>query len=119
MEVRYPVRASPIFRSDVARLPRNLGLVGEAPPPEGMYAHSTRPAKFCGQVQTATFCSLGYRFGADGHLTDLRVRQRPLRSRDADRPDPATVHAPDWLYAALSIPPDHAARLAAARASHL
>jgi len=119
MRVYEPAKRSQTFRSTVAPRPRFLGLNGEPNLPDGKYAHSAMPRKPYGAVPgTSPFHSVSYRFDASGYLKSqqtLQAEYRPSRGVHTapgwDGPHGAAAPAP------LYVPHDHAARLAAARAS--
>ena len=120
LEVRDAVRHSEFFRSNVPQRPEQLGRAGEVVPPESMYAHSSKPHKPKAILGVSPFNSTTLRFGVDGHLQSVRIQQLPSPRRRATS---GYQGAPQWdaPYTAapppLVVPPDHAERLAAARAS--
>ena len=112
-EVRDLARKSHFYRSDAPARAKNLGLVGEPPAPDGMFANTTSPRKPYAQLHGANpFQSCTYRFGADAHLKGLVLQQKRA-------PPHRAMLTPQWTDAPeqLVIPADHAERLAAARAS--
>lgn len=138
-ELAEPERASTVFRSTLPQRPAQLGVTGEPPAPDGMYAHSVMPTKPHARIPAAasTFSSLSYRFGAEDHVRHVILRQQPKIPR---RPIHHWHGAPSWEgpfkpmdmtrgaggdagehAQVLVMPPgpDHADRLAAARASVL
>lgn len=120
LTVHESTRRSRTFRSEVAQRPARIGLAGEPNLPEGPYAHAVFPHKPYGAIPGAAvagFKSLGIRFGADGHHNDVLLQQA-LRASPPPR-KPAEGLAPQWKDAppVLVVPPDHAERLAAARAT--
>lgn len=130
-----PERQSKIFRSTLPQRPTLLGVTGEPPAPDSMYAHTIQPAKPAGKLPSgaSTFNSLSYRFGVDEHIKGVVRRQqakvprreihywhgapswegpfKPMNSAPTDGEPAQTVVMPPG--------PDHAERLAAARASVL
>lgn len=135
-EVAEPARESKVFRSTIPQRPAQLGVTGEPPAPDGMYAHSVMPTKPHGKIpaSVSTFNSLSYRFGAEDHVRHVILRQQPKIPRREmhywhgapswEGPFKPTAGAGDnggELAQVLPMPPgpDHADRLAAARASVL
>ena len=112
-------RLSATFRSRIPRLPKNMGLVGEVPPPEGMYAHSTRgkaggPEPSLVNASAAPFRSLSHKSDVDGYMQALLVRDKRSPRR---RPTAYYHGAPRWdaphgmQPPPVVIPADHAERL--------
>jgi len=124
--VRDPARRQRHFASTVPARPKRLqGPVGvkEIPDPGSAYAHSSEvlPPLSEGISGASPFASLSHRFEPGGYLRALALQQQQPSTK---RPTPYRFGAPHWdgPYAPaaeppLVIPSDHAARLAAARAS--
>ena len=125
-EFGTPGRVQPKFASTIPQRPKNLGLVGEPPPPDGMYTHSSAPTKVMPAIHGgATFRSLGARFDEQSYLNSIRLGQQPKIPR---REITHWHRAPTWEGPFRAIDgtaegqvlppgPDHEERLAAARAS--
>ena len=115
------------FLDPLPQRPEHFGLVGDAPRADGMYAHSMAPAKVAPRIRNAVaFRSTNYRFDDRAYLESVRMAQQPAVPRreiahwhgaplwegpfkpGGDRPTMVLPTAPG---------PDHAERLAAARAS--